>query len=121
MATAPVVSSFEDVVRLSSGEQIMYKGSQIASYLLNRAGKPLMVVRFRRVTGSKTFVRIFSPKTADRGSIGLVPWPRIFCSRLSAFILRRRYGRNAILAPPPRFLRGKDSASDGPAAQSHAD
>jgi hypothetical protein len=31
MAKAPVFSSFEDVVRLSSGEQIMYKGSQIAT------------------------------------------------------------------------------------------
>ncbi|HWQ53406.1 MAG TPA: hypothetical protein VN442_06960 [Bryobacteraceae bacterium] len=96
-------SSFEDVIRSLHGEQLKPTGEHVASYLLTREGKQIVLLRFRTVDGSRASVRLFSPATHDDGFVELVPYNRILCNRTSAFVLEKRYGTNSILAPAFAF------------------
>jgi hypothetical protein len=112
MEKAPFFVSYEQGLRLISGDPILYSPSQIATYLLTRDTNAVLLVRFRVLDGSKTLVRIFAPKRTDRDFIELVPWPRVFRNRLSAWVLGKRYAGNAILGPPPAFLRARQSGPE---------
>lgn len=100
METNHVYSSFDDCVRRSAGERIKPSGGTVGSYVLTRKGKQILILRFRVVDGSKTFVRLFIPATTERGFVEVKPSSRVFRNRLTALLLQALYARNSQFAPP---------------------
>jgi hypothetical protein len=110
-------SSMEEIVLRLGGEKIQHDGRTVASYLLTREGKQMVVLRFRAVDGARTFVRMFSPVSDSQDRFTrLMPSNRILRNRLCAFALEKRYAKNPELAPPlPPFellVHEEENASD---------
>ena len=96
--------SMEEIVRKKDGQEVRYDGKRVAFYLLRREGNQIVILRFRAVDGSKTFVRFFSPVRSGEGRfIELMPLYRVLRNRLGALLLEKWYRKNAELAPPFRF------------------
>jgi|SRR5882724_9487485 len=95
------LSSMEEMVLRMDGQQVRLDVRRVASYLLSREGKRIVILRFRAVDGSKTFVRLFSSvKSSPDGFTELMPCYRFLRNRLWAYALERWYGKNVELAPP---------------------
>lgn len=96
--------SMEEIVLQQDGQEVKYDGKRVASHLLTREGKQIVILRFRAVDGSRTFVRLFSPTRSSEGRFTeMTPSYRLLRNRLGAFLLERWYGKNAGLKPPFKF------------------
>jgi hypothetical protein len=83
----------EHVLRMD-GQDVRPRGERVASYLLGREGITV-ILRFRAVDGSKTYVRLFKSKQE------FTVWtPSVVTNRVWAAALEKLYGRNAELGPP---------------------
>jgi len=98
------LSSMEEFVLKSDGQEVRYDGRRVASYLLTREGGQILILRFRAGDGSKTFVRLFSVVRSSQNRFAqLMPSWRLLRNRLGAFALEKWYGKNPQLAPPFKF------------------
>lgn len=90
------LSPMEEFVRRADGHNVRPDSRRVASYLLAREGKRVVILRFRAVDGSKTFVRLFqSVKSKQDESTVLTP--SVLRNRVWAAALEKLYGRKAEL------------------------
>lgn len=95
------LSSTEEFVRRMDGQKVRPDGRRVASYLLSREGKRIVILRFRAVDGSKTSVRLFrSVKGKLDEFTTLRPSYRLFRNRIWAAAVEKLYSGNAEIAPP---------------------
>jgi hypothetical protein len=97
------LSPMEEFVRRADGQKVRPDSRRVAFYLLTREGKRIVILRFRAVDGSKTFVRLFQSVKSREGESTVLP-PSVLRNRVWAAALEKLYGRKAELelevAPP---------------------
>jgi hypothetical protein len=108
--------SMEEIVSKAEGQEVQYSSKRVASHLLTREGTQIVILRFRAVDGSKTFLRLFSPRRSNEGRFTeLMPSYRVLRNRFGVFLLEKWFGKNAELAPPLKFPahENEDAIEDG--------
>jgi hypothetical protein len=107
------LESMDEFVLGMAGKKVRPDGTKVAAYLLSRAGKRVVILRFRAADGSKTFVRLFQSGREKLGEFTvLTPSHKVLRNRVWAAALQKYYGGNAELAPPlpplkfPRHEKG---------------
>jgi hypothetical protein len=112
----------EEIVLRMKGQEVQPDDRRVASYLLARDKKPIIIMRFRAVDAPKLFVRLFSRVKSSQDTFNeLIRSHRLFRNRPCAFVLEKWYGKNAELAPPsPPFKFPKhDENATSPTPKNH--
>jgi hypothetical protein len=92
--------SFEETMLMAEGQRIRPNARNVASYLLSREGRAIIVLRFRARDESKTFVRLFRAVRGKNDEFIVTPSHRTLRNRVMAAALEKLYRGNGQLAPP---------------------
>jgi hypothetical protein len=101
----------EWVLRMD-GHDVHPSGERVASYLLAREGRQILILRFRAVDGSKNLVRLFRSAKIRRDP-STVLRPSVLRNRVWAAVLEKLYAGNAELRPASRLPPFDSSESKG--------
>lgn len=104
-------ASFEERIRRLHGEEVQqYDGERVASHLLTRPGRQILILRFRILDGSKTYVRLFSPaRKREQRPLEVLPTHPLMQNRIFASTIEKWHASKSQFRPPFDFSKIREN------------